>query len=48
VNLRPDGKHDVIVLCERRDTGLEYSRTIKPGSQNWKRAVRLATTQTEG
>lgn len=44
VNLRPDGNHDVIVLCQRRDTGLEFSRTIKPGSRNWHRAVRHVST----
>ena len=33
---------DVVVLKERRDTGLEFTQKIKPQSQNWKRAVKLA------
>jgi len=43
VRLEPtSGQHTVQVIKTRRDTGLEFTQTIKPGSQNWRRAVRLA------
>lgn len=35
----------VFVIKERRDTGLEFTQTIKPGSAIWRRAVRLAREQ---
>jgi len=37
-----EGGHWVAVHKLRRDTLLDYTQTIKPGSSNWKRAVRLA------
>jgi hypothetical protein len=42
VTLAGDGAHVVHTVCVRRETGEEYTRTIKPGSENWSRAVRLA------
>jgi hypothetical protein len=45
VTLDPAGAHVVRTICVRRDTGLEFTRTIKPQSQNWKRAVKLAQQQ---
>jgi hypothetical protein len=35
-----------VTICVRRDTGLEFTRTLKPHSANWKKAVRLAKAAT--
>jgi len=47
VTLAEDGNHQVLVICERTNpmpwNCAEYTRRIKPGSANWKRAVRQAT-----
>jgi hypothetical protein len=42
VNLREFAQPVAVTLCVRRDTGLEFTRTLKPGSANWKKAVGLA------
>lgn len=43
VNLDQFDEPVAVTLCERRDTGTEYARTLKPWSANWRKAVRLAT-----
>lgn len=46
VKLEPEtGHHIVVVQCCRRDTGVEFTRTIKLASRNWKQAVKLAVNR---
>jgi hypothetical protein len=42
VNLHEFAEPVAVTICVRRDTGLEFTRTLKPHSANWKKAVRLA------
>ena len=51
VNLTEFAEPAAQTICVRRDTGLEFARTLKPHSANWKKAVRLAKAlqqKTEG